>query len=117
MTTKKATKSQLEILEQERHQVLAELTRLRNELKTSFEPDDLDDAAADLIERDKLQAIIFSLERKVESIDHAIDKAQTSGYGVCESCGNPIEPERLEIFPETTLCIECKRKTEKQRRY
>jgi DnaK suppressor protein len=114
---KKVTKSQLTLLEQEREQVTAELNRLREDLKSGFESDDIDDAAADLVERDKIQAIIFTLERKVENIDHAIDQAQVIGYGICESCGKPIEPERLEIFPETTLCIECKRKREKMRRY
>ena len=114
--TKKMIKSQLEVLQHEREQTLAELTRLKDDLKNGFEPDDVDDAASDLIERDKMQAIIFSLERKIESIDHAIDQAQEIGYGICELCGKPIEPERLEIFPETTLCIECKRKTESRRR-
>jgi len=114
--SKKVTKSQLTLLQEEREHVLAELERLRNDLKVGFEPDDVDDAAADLVERDKIQALIFSLERKIESIDHAIGQAQQIGYGICESCGKPIEPERLEIFPETTLCIECKRKTERVRR-
>jgi RNA polymerase-binding transcription factor DksA len=114
--TKKMTKTQLEVLQHERDQTLAELTRLRNDLKSGFEPDDVDDAASDLIERDKMQALIFSLERKIESIDHAIDQAQVIGYGICELCGKPIEPERLEIFPETTLCIDCRRKTESRRR-
>ena len=114
--TKKVTNSQLTLLQHEREQTLAELTRLREDLKSGFEPDDVDDAASDLIERDKMQAIIFSLERKVESIDHAIERAQQIGYGICEECGKPIEPERLEIFPETTLCIYCKRKNEKRQR-
>ena len=26
-------------------------------------------------------------------------------YGVCAVCGNPIEPERLELIPETVHCI------------
>lgn len=25
----------------------------------------------------------------------------------CESCGRPIARERLEIFPDTRLCVEC----------
>lgn len=26
----------------------------------------------------------------------------------CEVCGRPIPPERLEIFPKTTVCMACK---------
>ena len=110
---KKITKSQLTTLKQQREQALIELNHLREDLKAELELEDIDDAAADLIERDKIQALIFSLERKVESIDHAIKQAQEIGYGVCENCGKKIEPERLEIFPETTLCIDCKRQSER----
>jgi DnaK suppressor protein len=115
---KKITKKKLAELQQERDHAQTELEHLRNDLSTEFEHDDLDDAAADLVERDKTQALIFALENKIEGIDHAIKQAQEIGYGVCENCGKKIEPERLEIFPETTLCINCKRESEKlARRY
>ena len=115
---KKITKKKLEELQRERDHAQAELDHLRNDLRTEFEHDDLDDAAADLVERDKIQALIFALEDKIEGIDHAIKQAQVIGYGICENCGNKIEPERLEIFPETTLCINCKRERERfERRY
>ncbi len=111
--TNKINQTQISVLEKERAQALVELERLREDLKNSFESDDIDDAASDLVERDKIQALIFSVERKIESIDHALSRAQTVGYGVCEQCSQQIEPERLEIFPETTLCIACKRKSER----
>jgi RNA polymerase-binding transcription factor DksA len=111
--TKKTTKLQISVLEQQREQTLTELQRLRAELSMEFEHDDVDDAASDLIERDKTQALIMALENKLRDIDHAIEQSQTTGYGICEKCGNPIEPERLEIFPETTLCVNCKRETER----
>jgi len=109
----KITKKKLEELQRERDQAQAELDHLRNDLSTEFEHDDLDDAAADLVERDKIQALIFALEDKIEGIEHAIKQAEQIGYGICENCGNKIEPERLEIFPETTLCINCKRERER----
>jgi DnaK suppressor protein len=114
---KKVTKSQLAILEQERLHTLTELAHLRSELSTELELDDVDDAAPDLIERDKIQALIFSLERKLEDIEHAIRQAQEVGYGICENCGKKIDPERLEIFPETTLCVDCKRLQERMVRW
>ncbi len=113
---KKITKAKLEELKRERDHAQAELEHLRDDLKAELEHEDLDDAASDLIERDKIQALIFSLEEKLESIDHAINHAQVIGYGICEKCGNQIEPERLEIFPETTFCINCKRESERMAR-
>ncbi|MCG3210751.1 MAG: RNA polymerase-binding transcription factor DksA [Anaerolineae bacterium] len=110
---KKVTKSQLELLEQQRQQTIEELEHLRAELSAEFEHDDVDDAASDLIERDKTQALIIGLEYKLKDIEHAIEQAQSGGYGICERCGKAIEPERLEIFPETTMCVDCKRETER----
>ena len=78
-----------------------------------MEKDDVDDAASDLVERDKTLALIFTLESKLEDIDHAIKYAEVQNYGICENCGKEIDPERLEIFPETTLCVDCKRKYER----
>lgn len=111
--TKKANKSHLIVLKQERDHTAAELMRLREELSAEIEIEDVDEAASELIERDKVLSLIFTLERKLEDIDYAIERAEKQGYGICESCGRPIDPERLEIFPETTLCIDCKRKSER----
>ncbi|MCZ6662350.1 MAG: TraR/DksA family transcriptional regulator [Actinobacteria bacterium] len=31
-------------------------------------------------------------------------------YGLCESCGNSIPLERLDVLPYTTLCVTCAQK-------
>ncbi len=111
--SKKITKSQLAILKQERDHTLAELENLRKELRSEMEIEDVDEVASELIERDKMYSLILTLERKLEDIDHAIKQSQEHGYGICEKCGQTIDPERLEIFPETTLCIKCKRESER----
>lgn len=111
--SKKITKSQLTILQQEREHTLTELQNLRQELRVEMEIEDVDEVASELIERDKMLSLILTLERRLEDIDHAIHQAQQLGYGVCERCGKSIDPERLEIFPETTLCVDCKREVER----
>jgi DnaK suppressor protein len=113
---KKMTKLHLAVLEQEREHTQTELEQLRSELSTEIEHDDIDDMGSDLVERDKIYALILTLERKLENIEHAIEQSQEVGYGICETCGKRIEPGRLEIFPETTLCVDCKRTSERLRR-
>jgi DnaK suppressor protein len=113
MSNKKMKKAKLELLQQERQHTITELEHLRAELSAEIEHDDVDDAAFDLIERDKTQALIINLEFKLKDIEHAINQAQSGEYGICERCRNEIDPERLEIFPETTLCVKCKRETER----
>jgi len=49
------------------------------------------------------------LQEKIASLKEAIKRLEEGQYGSCEECGGPIEPERLELFPETTLCAACAR--------
>lgn len=114
--SKKTTQSKLELLRKELEHTQTELNHLRSELSAEIEHDDIDDAASDLVERDKIQALIVGLERKLQDIKHAIEQVKSGSYGICERCGKPIDPERLEIFPETTLCVDCKRETERMLR-
>jgi DnaK suppressor protein len=46
-------------------------------------------------------------EAKIESIEAALERLGDGHYGICEVCGQPIDPARLEILPHTTLCIRC----------
>jgi DnaK suppressor protein len=34
-------------------------------------------------------------------------------YGICERCGQQIDPARLEALPDTTLCLKCKQEIER----
>ena len=63
--------------------------------------------AADIYERGKIISLIQNLQIKLHSIDHALKVAEAGRYGICEKCGQTIPAERLEIMPETTLCVQC----------
>jgi RNA polymerase-binding transcription factor DksA len=59
-------------------------------------------------------ALKQNLIHKVESLDYALSRAGEGLYGICEVCGNPIDPARLEAMPETTLCVGCKADQKRQ---
>ena len=42
-----------------------------------------------------------------EKVQRALAKLEEGSYGRCDSCGGPIAPGRLEVAPESALCIEC----------
>jgi DnaK suppressor protein len=48
-----------------------------------------------------------SLEQTADRVARAVQKLDEGTYGMCDSCGNPIAPARLEAVPESVLCIDC----------
>jgi phage/conjugal plasmid C-4 type zinc finger TraR family protein len=108
-------------LQAERERTKAELKRLRSYLEDEVErvidgSEDSVDAASDVYEREKTLAIIQTLEKKLASVEHALEAAKKGGYGVCEICGKPIDPARLAAMPHSTTCITCQEKLEHQQR-
>lgn len=102
-------------LERERHETVAELERLYSYMKS--EPDmGGDEVDLDVYEREKNLALIQTLERKLKAIDRALRSAEKGGYGICERCGQRIDPARLRALPHTTLCIGCKSRLERMNR-
>jgi DnaK suppressor protein len=57
-----------------------------------------------------------SLQRKLESTERALESAEKGTYGICENCGERIDPARLEILPQATLCLKCQREFERRYR-
>jgi len=49
-----------------------------------------------------------SLELKLKAINLALKKMEEDKYGICERCGEPINPERLKAYPAARTCVECK---------
>ena len=112
------TQTDLSKLEVERDESLRKLENLRIDMRNMAEPS-ADEADVDAYEREKIWALMQSLQRKLESIEHALESAQNGTYGICESCGDRIDPARLEILPQATLCLKCQRQFERlnRRRY
>jgi DnaK suppressor protein len=69
-------------------------------------PDPLD-VAQKLTQVHVVQQVSLLLDRHREELEHALERARSGGYGVCEDCEQPIEPERLRFRPESTRCVSC----------
>jgi hypothetical protein len=37
------------------------------------------------------------------------DSAHPTSERTCTLCGRPIDPERLEVLPDTKFCVDCAR--------
>jgi len=108
-------KAALVKLERERQETVVKLENLKTDLRQMGEPT-ADETDIDAYEREKTLALVHGLERKLDSLDRAIHLAQNGTYGICEQCGERIDPARLEILPHATLCLRCQRLFEQRNR-
>jgi DnaK suppressor protein len=48
-----------------------------------------------------------SLESTLARTERALAKLDDGTYGICDACGEPIEPARLRAMPDGVLCLAC----------
>ncbi len=65
-------------------------------------------------EQERLLTVREELNNRRLRIEHALRKMDKGTWGICENCGEPIAPERLEALPFVTLCIRCQEQQDKR---
>jgi RNA polymerase-binding transcription factor DksA len=58
-------------------------------------------------ERAQVAGLLDQARAELRALDTAADRLAAGTYDVCERCGGPIAPERLDALPATTRCITC----------
>jgi len=105
-----------EMLTQMRKELMRDVSR---SFKSESDPlkfdvgDFYDHASSD---RDRELALMFTdRERdKLLQIDEALKNIEEGSYGICESCGDEIDKDRLRAMPFAKLCLSCKIDLERQ---
>lgn len=103
------------LLEEAREQTLRRLTTLTGDfdaMVSASHADNADDehdpeGSTIAFERSQLGTLLQQARDRLAEIDAALGRLDAGVYGVCESCGRPIAPERLEARPMARTCIEC----------
>ncbi len=101
-----------EKLLQEQAQVTDELNHLRELMRTEVDVE-LDEGDSEVFEREKNAALIAVLEIRMQDIQMALRSIENGSYGTCARCGKQIEPARLEVKPDATLCLTCQQEIER----
>lgn len=70
------------------------------------------DLGSETFEREKDLALRNNLHEIYGRITEALQYMESGQYGICEACGQEIDPERLEAIPYTTFCIQCQQENE-----
>jgi|SRR5215207_256412 len=67
------------------------------------------DGTSEAISRRNDIGVGNSLLLTEEKLQRALAKIEEGSYGRCDSCGGEIAPGRLQVAPESALCISCAR--------
>ena len=91
-------------------QLARRLSRIREDARHA-QP--LSRDSADRAQEQENDEVLERLDRSTESLlaqyRHAVQWIDQGRYGTCETCGFPIEPERLGVVPQATQCADCAR--------
>jgi len=67
----------------------------------------LEAAANEVEEYSTLLPQEHSMELKIQNINLALEKIKKGTYGICENCKKEIPLDRLNVSPESRLCLDC----------
>jgi RNA polymerase-binding transcription factor DksA len=66
---------------------------------------DENEVADKLEDYEENTAILGQLDTQLTHVTLALDKIKNGLYGICETCGEPIERERLSASPSAQTCM------------
>jgi DnaK suppressor protein len=104
----------------------AELTRMvegleedqqdRAESEGDMTENDSGDMSQSLFTREMDATVEQTMEKRLESVDRALQKIEEGTYGICDDTGEPIPRGRLEAMPEAIYTVEAQQRRERKRR-
>ena len=101
-------------LESEHEHLVKELEQLKAGVRPADERREgspfgkREEEATETLELEKRLVLERSIRDRLASVEHALQKFEEGTYGLCDACGQPIDPARLEALPQASLCLKCK---------
>ena len=101
-------------LQSERERLIEEFEQLKASANTTEERREgspfgkREEEATETLELEKRLALEKRIREQLVGVEHALHKFEEKTYGLCDSCGQPIDPARLEALPQASLCMNCK---------
>jgi len=101
-------------LESEQKRLSGELEQLKasarpaNERREGSPFGKREEEATETLELETRLALEKRIIDQLAEVEHALSKFEEGTYGLCDNCGQPIDPERLEALPQANLCLSCK---------
>ena len=106
-----------------KQRLLQERERLLEQLGRSRESDNngsgcgnhIADDATETFEQSKDVSLQRNQTGLLEQVEYSLHKFEQGTYGICESCGAPIDRARLKALPYALYCLECQTRIERGR--
>ncbi len=101
-------------LESERKRLTEELEQLKSSVRPADERREgspfgkREEEATESFELERRLALEKRIRDQLAEVEHALQKFEKGTYGLCDSCGQPIDLARLEALPQASLCLSCK---------
>jgi len=101
-------------LEGERKRLVAELEQLeananpKDERREGSPFGKREEEATETLELEKRLVLEKRISEQLTDVEHALHKFEERTYGLCDNCGQRIDPARLEALPQASLCMKCK---------
>jgi DnaK suppressor protein len=95
---------------------LEEDQRFRAEEEHDFTQHDSGDMSQSLFTREVDATVEHNVERRLASVQRALQKIDEGTYGICDDTGEQIPRGRLEAVPEAIRTIEAQQRFERERR-
>ena len=101
-------------LESERKRLTEEFEQLKASVRPAEERREgspfgkREEEATESFELERRLTLEKSLRDQLAAVEHALKKFEDGTYGLCDNCGQPIDPARLEALPQASLCLRCK---------
>lgn len=116
--SKKELKYFKELISEQKNEILENARRLRESIVDENTGDYIGENSTfsmhmaehgtDEMEREKAFMFIQRDEKHLFYLENALERIEKKTYGLCVTCGKPIDKGRLEAVPITQHCIKCK---------
>ena len=126
MTNNELDKAFVEKQSERLEELRAELARIvegleedqqdRAEWEGDMTENDSGDMSQSLFTREMDATVEQTMEKRLESVDRALQKIEEGTYGICDDTGEPIPRGRLEAMPEAIYTVEAQQRRERERR-
>jgi DnaK suppressor protein len=92
-----------------REELLGRAQRVSADMRHDVDPlsPDSTEQAVQRSNDDVLASIGEAAAKELRQLDAALERLAQKRYGLCESCGAPIEVRRLAAVPYTLRCTRC----------